>query len=446
MDTITHGIAGALIAKAFFAERRSPPGNEPEGAGGIADAAPARGWSESGRVAVLASTLGAILPDGDVFFGALARNDLAILEWHRGVTHSLMCLPIWAVALAALTRWYTKRRGWTAPSWIVLAVIYAVTLSSHILLDLITSFGTMIWCPLRYTRPAWDLAFILDFTLLGTLLLPQLAAWVYRDRERSFLRAAGLWSACTLGVLLVYWSARALRFPFSPVALLVIAAVLAALFFLPAAGDRGYRWRRATWCRAGVCAFAAYLGFCAAAHQVALRRVRQFAAERNLRAGEIGALPLPPSLAHWDGLIRTLDGIYEGRFNIFSADPPVLQFLADSPLNGYIAAARRLPRVQTYLWFARFPLYRYSETLADAGAAAAKSPGFVAEKSPRAAVSKLPRALAGGSADAGGGLHIVEIRDLRFFSRGRRPAPFTFRVTFDDSGRVLEQGLIREVW
>ena len=93
--------------------------------------------------------------------------------------------------------------------------------------------------------------------------------------------------------------------------------------------------------------------------------------------------------------------------------------------------------MHTYLWFARFPLYRYSETLVHPGVATPNSPGSFT-KSSRAAGPE-------NAARAAGGLHIVEIRDLRFFSRGRRPSAFTFRVTFDDSGRVLEQGLVREV-
>ncbi len=65
MDTITHGIVGALIGKTFFAEDVSPA---------------AFSWREplrtTGRVAILSATIGAIFPDIDVFAGPLAVTAL----------------------------------------------------------------------------------------------------------------------------------------------------------------------------------------------------------------------------------------------------------------------------------------------------------------------------------------------------------------------------------
>ena len=126
MDTITHGILGALIGKAFFAD------DSPRG--GVS-------WREPpksvGRVAIVATTLGAIFPDIDVFAGPLAHNSLAIMTWHRNITHSLVLLPIWAALLAVITQWLARRIRWPAPGFTDLAAIYAVGLASHIFLDLI---------------------------------------------------------------------------------------------------------------------------------------------------------------------------------------------------------------------------------------------------------------------------------------------------------------------
>jgi len=63
---------------------------------------------------------------------------------------------------------------------------------SHILLDLVTSFGTMIWSPLQWSRPAWDLIFIVDFTLTAIFLVPQLLAWC-TPIPKSEGRAVGMW-------------------------------------------------------------------------------------------------------------------------------------------------------------------------------------------------------------------------------------------------------------
>src|SRR4051794_6994059 len=151
MDTITHGIAGALIGKAVF-------GGEEMFAGRPMNRA---------RIATWSLMLGAIFPDSDVFRDMVSHNDLLILTWHRSYTHSLLCLPIFALLLAGLTRWIASWRKWDTPSFAMLTVIYAVGILSHISLDLVTSFGTMIWSPLRWSRPAWDIIFIIDFTLTG---------------------------------------------------------------------------------------------------------------------------------------------------------------------------------------------------------------------------------------------------------------------------------------
>ena len=151
MDTITHGIVGALIGKAFFADESSP--------------APFK-WGEpprtAGRVAIISATLGAIFPDIDVFAEPFARNGLGLMTVHRSLTHSIVMLPFWALLLALLTRWFAGRWKWPAPRLPVLFGIYAAGLASHIFLDVITSFGTMVWSPISYARVSWDWVFIID--------------------------------------------------------------------------------------------------------------------------------------------------------------------------------------------------------------------------------------------------------------------------------------------
>src|SRR5258706_13105024 len=96
MDTITHGIVGALAGRAFFAGPDVPTFS--------ADGAVLRFESDpTARVAITACTLGAIFPDIDVFAGPIAHNPLAIMEWHRNITHSLVMLPIWSLLLAVVS-------------------------------------------------------------------------------------------------------------------------------------------------------------------------------------------------------------------------------------------------------------------------------------------------------------------------------------------------------
>jgi len=153
---------------------------------------------------------------------------------------------------------------------------------------------------------------------------------------------------------------------------------------------------------AGVTALAVYVGLSFAAHRVALARVQEFAASRGLQVENLGALPLPPSALRWSGLIRTPDGVYQAWFSLLDSAPPAFRFFADSAANSYIEAARALPSVKRYLWFARFPLVTYRQE---------------------------------------DGRNVVDFTDLRFFARrGQTALGFTFRVTMDSEGRVLKQG------
>ena len=350
MDTITHGIVGALIGKAFFAGRDEPS----------AKGQPARS-DRGARVAIVATTLGAIFPDIDTFAGPLARNPLAIMEWHRNITHSLVMLPVWAILLALLTRLLVRWRGWQSPSWPGLFLIYAVGLGSHIFLDVITSFGTMVWSPVRYTRVAWDWMFILDFTLVALALVPQLVAWSLRRPDRQFARALGVWIACTGAAFGIYAVANAAGFPFGRWVVGLASALVALAVGVPAIDGWGFRVQRASWCRAGFLLVAAYIALAGIAHHAALARTEAFADAHHLHVENLGALPTPPSVASWEGLVRTPEGVYRLPMDLRDATMPAPVYYADTANRPTISEADELHPLQVYLWFARFPWFRSSE-------------------------------------------------------------------------------------
>jgi membrane-bound metal-dependent hydrolase YbcI (DUF457 family) len=403
MDTITHGIAGALLGKAIFR----------------GDDMFSRKPMNRARIVTWSLMLGAIFPDSDVFRDMVSRNDLLILTWHRSVTHSLVCLPLFAIALAALTCWFVRWRKWESPSFAALTGIYAIGILSHILLDLVTSFGTMIWSPLKWSRPAWDLIFIIDSSLSAILLVPQILAWVYARGEGLQRRALISWLAFGVATLAVSGFAAVVSAPISLRAILMVVVILAAAFLLPAMRHWGLGVRLASWNFAGLLLAFGYIGAAAYAHHAALARVDHFASSLRLETQSRGALPFPPSLWNWDGLIRTPRGVYELRMDLSgqpasvqaagaaeeSAAPLTYRYYPDSPENSYIEAARRLPEVQTVLWFARFPVTRF-------------------------------RTEGSGA--------IVEISDLRFpQTRPDRPASFTYRVHFASDGSVVSQGWVK---
>jgi membrane-bound metal-dependent hydrolase YbcI (DUF457 family) len=403
MDTITHGIAGALLGKGLFSGD---------------DLFAARPMNR-GRVVTWSLMLGAIFPDADTFRGLFSSNDLLIMTWHRSITHSLVCLPFFALVLAALTRWLCRWRRWDAPSFAALTGIYAIGILSHILLDLVTSFGTMIWSPLQWSRPAWDLIFIVDFTFTAILLVPQFLAWVYSKPEKLKSRALASWVIFILGAVAVFFFGRIVNAPFSAGALLAIIVILTALFLLPALRNVGLRSGRAAWNRTGVIIALFYLIAAFFSHRAALARVQNFATAEHLDVQSIGALPFPPSLWHWDALVRAPRGVYELPIDLSDPEsqttapsansaatfPLEYRFYPDAPTNSYIQQARQLPGVQTFFWFARFPVTHFHKEADQA---------------------------------------LVDFSDLRFpHIRPDRPASFTYEVRFGPSGNILSQGWLK---
>src|SRR5216683_522545 len=395
MDTITHGIAGALIGKAVFRGEdlsASHPMNR-------------------GRLITWSLMLGAIFPDSDVLRDIFSSDKLLLITWHRSITHSLILLPLWALILAWITRAFANSRKWEAPTFAALVGLYGAGILSHILLDLVTSFGTMIWSPIEWSRPTWDLIFIVDFTLTAILLVPQLLAWAYSHPEKLKRRALAMWLVFLPAPLLIARIGQIVGAPISVPVVVSAMLIFAALFLLPALRGWGLKIRHETWNRAGFAAALAYVAFAILAHHVALGRIRKFAELDHLRVESLGALPLPPSLWRWNGLVRTERGVYELRMDLSDKPPADADLLAqehryypDAFPNSYIEAARRLPEVQKVLWFARFPVTRFHKEGDEA---------------------------------------LVEISDLRFTrTRPGHPPSFTYRVRFASDGNVLSQGWV----
>src|SRR5271163_1921892 len=393
MDTITHGIAGALIGKAVFRGEdmfASKPMNR-------------------ARIITWSLMFGAIFPDSDIFRDWFSHDQMLILTWHRSITHSLVCLPFFALLLAALTRWFARWRKWDAPSFAALTGLYVIGILSHIFLDVVTSFGTMIWSPLQWSRPAWDLIFIIDFTFSALLLCPQILAWVYRQASGLKNRAIITWCVLALASLGVAALAKNVGAPISEQTAVAVLALLAALVLLPTFGGKGLRVRYATWNRAGLAVAILYLAAAFYAHRVALDRVEKFASLFQLQAESLGALPLPPSLWHWDGLVNTSHGVYEVRLDL-SERPDLAsvehRYYPDAPSNQYIDAAKRLPEVQKVLWFSRFPVTRFHKE---------------------------------------GNVAVIEFFDARFSSIRRDRSPsFTYRVKMDESSQIISKGWVRD--
>jgi len=161
MDTVTHGIAGSVFARTLT-ER------------------------PAARAALVLGLAGSMLPDIDILF---QHDKIDYLRNHRGWTHSLLLLPLFALALAVAARLvYRYARH------IPLATLFlfsAIGIASHIAFDWITSFGTMFGLPFTRRRFALDWVFIVDpiFTAIVTISL--LATTIFRSKGKLFSTIGG---------------------------------------------------------------------------------------------------------------------------------------------------------------------------------------------------------------------------------------------------------------
>ena len=385
MDPVTHGIAGALLGKAFFSKRQE-------------------------RVAIFAATLGAVFPDIDIVAEFVSRDPLSIVKYHRAITHSFVGLPFFAFLLAILTRavlpWVRRRwprfQDLESPGLGMLTLIYGVGIASHILLDGMTSFGTRMWFPISSRRVAWDLLFIIDFSFTAIILVPQVIPWVCRFPEKARGRAMRMWIFFTVMALLFWLMARGAAYPFHLWIVALASAVFAVLFFVPASGGLGNRVTRAHWSQIGAFAALVYLFACATAHHAAIMRAKAYADQHHIEITRIGALPIPPSWLDWGDAVRSVTGLYESQFDLRAPGQPAFRYVPDSPPEPFIARAFLLPNVLVYWNFARFPSISSFED---------------------------------------NGNHVVELGENRFQDGRRRgPQPFTYEVVFDSSGKVVEEG------
>ena len=162
MDPVTHIMSGALggkLAQARFGKRRIF-------------------WF---------CVLAAIVPDVDNLLGMLGPE--AYLLYHRGVTHSVFGGVALALLLAGAWRLFDKSLPFARGALIAYACILL-----HIFLDLITSYGTLIFAPLTNARYALNAIFIIDPVYTIAMILFLIAAKLWKKHSRRIVVAGVGWA------------------------------------------------------------------------------------------------------------------------------------------------------------------------------------------------------------------------------------------------------------
>lgn len=160
-------------------------------------------------------------------------------------------------------------------------------------------------------------------------------------------------------------------------------------------------------CRTVFCADLARCRRAPLARTMVSRRVLSFLhlyRGQHIAVENIAAIPLPPSLFHWNGLILTRHGVYQSIFCLRDSWAPRFRFWPDLAGSPYTQQAAQLEAVRTYLWYARFPVTNFTTE---------------------------------------NGRNVIWYADLRFFAGDEHPVPFTFYVSLDSEGKMLDYGWVR---
>jgi inner membrane protein len=141
MDSITQALLGATVQASLLGR-----------------------WQ--GRKALLYGAVLGSLPDLDVIIDY--GDAVAEMTYHRGFSHSLFVLSLLAVAITWLAR---KFRPDPSYSSMRLFLTVWLVLTTHVLLDAFTSYGTQLLWPLSTPPVAWSSVFIIDPLYSVPLLL-----------------------------------------------------------------------------------------------------------------------------------------------------------------------------------------------------------------------------------------------------------------------------------
>lgn len=295
MDSITHVLTGAVIAKAIDDKR-------------------------VGNWGIVTGLVTGYFPDVDFVLGLFNRQ--FYIQYHRDFTHSLILIPFYAIFFG----WLFKKLSKSNYFWIFFTIALS-SLLSHVVLDLLTSFGTMIYSPLSEKRYAWDLLFIIDLIFSGIIFFPLLVSIFSKQKSKWICRGS------------------------------IIAAIL-------------------------------YILFCFFQHQRAVESGERFSKNLKEDVLQIASLPQPVSPFRWAIYIETKENIYQGFIDFKRKDVPIdikidtiaktsfferirllnhlyypedkvkyqsWKKLKDSP---WVEKALHTEGIKFYYWFARFPVVR----------------------------------------------------------------------------------------
>jgi inner membrane protein len=190
MDTLTHALSGMLVARASYQKEDQLP-------------LWLRSW---------AGFFVAAFPDIDFisrFFGITAY-----LNIHRGITHSVLMIPLWALLLA----WVLAKLSRDKYHWRLFLPVCLLSLSIHIFADVITAYGTEVLAPFSDLRVSIPTTFIIDLYFTGIILIAILLSVFLRQHTKR-VALAGVFVLMSYILMQAYWMRVAIEEAYASVPL-----------------------------------------------------------------------------------------------------------------------------------------------------------------------------------------------------------------------------------
>jgi inner membrane protein len=301
------------------------------------------------RVTPLATTtllIAANVPDIDVvsgFFGSAAY-----LEWHRGITHSLVGFPVVAALLAVAVHFISGRRS-SLPRLLGVSLIGTAT---HPLLDFTNAYGWRPFLPWDGTWHFTDIAFVVDpWIWLGLGAALCLSKSETPTRKAFWLVLAALTSlvvfAAGLGwVPKVVWS--------------VGLAVIVTLRLTMTVDEKHRQFIN----RIAIAGLVLYLVSLSILHSAAIFQAAEVA-QRGIAANEqvvqLNAMPTEANPFRWRLVIETERAFHTGDLDVIGGDPVLTRTEREQVPAELVEQARASDVGRRFLRFARFPIFRLVE-------------------------------------------------------------------------------------
>ena len=149
---------------------------------------------QTSKKVLLWGAVAGTLPDLDIIH-SFFTDDVSRLVSHRGVTHSFIVVPFAAYLFSRLFVWLAPRTALSAKQWFWL---FFWCFTTHIILDLVTVYGTQIFYPFTRYPYALSSLFIIDpfytIPLIGGLAYFALSKTPAGHRRRVLISIAALTS------------------------------------------------------------------------------------------------------------------------------------------------------------------------------------------------------------------------------------------------------------